>query len=96
MRLRWIAAVLLVGCVPSRSTVFDPVGREVQHRTRLSVAWPEESRTTVAIDALLAKPIDLEVAVRIALARNRRLQARFDDLAIAASEVADATVLQGS
>jgi hypothetical protein len=29
-------------------------------------------------DALLAKPIDVDAAVRIALARNGRLQARFD------------------
>ncbi len=93
MRVNWIAAALLAGCVPSRSTVFDPVGREVQQRTGLGVAWSEPSRTTAAIDILLARPLELDAAVRIALARNRRLQARFDELGIAASQVADATVL---
>lgn len=93
MRLGWLAAALLVGYVPSRSTGFDPVDREVQHRTGLGVAWPEESRSTAAIDALLTKPLDLDAAVRIALVRNHRLQARFDELGIAASQVDDATVL---
>ena len=93
MRPNWIAAVLLVGCVPSRSTIFDPVNHEVQRRAGLDVLWPEESRTSSAVDALLAQPIDLEAAVRISLARSHRLQARFDELGIAASQVADATVL---
>ena len=93
MRLAWTAAAVLVACVPSRSTVFDPVDREVQHRIGLGVTWPEEARTTAAIDALLTKPIDVDAAVQIAFARNHRLQARFDELGIAASQVADATVL---
>jgi cobalt-zinc-cadmium efflux system outer membrane protein len=86
-------AVALAGCVPSRSTLFDPVGAEVQRRVGVSVTWTEDARTTPAIDALLAKPVDAETAVRIALARNRRLQASFDELGIAASQVAEATVL---
>ena len=93
MHRAWIAAALLAGCVPSRSGVFGPVDRDAQRRIGFEVTWSEAGRTSVAIDALLAKPLDLDAAVRIAFARNRRLQARFDELGIAASRVADATVL---
>lgn len=90
VRRAWIAFALLAGCVPSQSAVFGPVDRDVEKRLGIGVS---DGKTTAAIDALLAQPIDLDAAVRIALARNRRLQAAFDELGIAASEVADATVL---
>lgn len=93
MRSAWIAAALLTGCVPSRSAVFGPVDRDAERRVGVGLTWSEDGRTSSAIDALIAKPLDLDAAVRIAFARNRRLQARFDDLGIAASQVADATVL---
>ena len=93
MRLPWLAAMTLTACVPSRSTLFDPVGAEVQRRVGVPVAWTDDARTTPAIDELLSKPLDGDTAVRIALARNRRLQASFDELGIAASQVAEATVL---
>ncbi|CAN5413808.1 hypothetical protein BH11MYX1_BH11MYX1_51620 [soil metagenome] len=93
MHRLWFAAALATSCVPSRSTVFGPVDREVQRRIGLGVAWSEDERTSDAIDALLAKPLTLDAAARVSFARNRRLQARFDELGIAASQVADATVL---
>jgi cobalt-zinc-cadmium efflux system outer membrane protein len=93
MRRLWLALPLLTGCVPSRSAVFGPVDRDVEKRLGVGVTWSEEDRTTKAIDALLAQPLDVEGATRVALARNRHLQARFDELGIAASQVADATVL---
>lgn len=93
MRRIWIAAALLTGCVPSKAAVFGPVARDAEQRLGVAVAWSEDDKTTAAIDAMLANPIDLDAAVRIALARNRRLQASFDELGIAASQVAEATVL---
>lgn len=93
MRRTLIVAAMLAGCVASQSAVFGPVDRDVQRRLGLTVTWSEAARTSAAIASILAKPIDLDAAVRIALARNRRLQARFDELGIAASRVADATVL---
>jgi cobalt-zinc-cadmium efflux system outer membrane protein len=93
MRRALLAAALFGGCVPSQSAVFGPVDRDVEKRLGVGVAWGEDARTKAAIDGLLAKPIDLESAVRIALARNRHLQAQFDELGIAASAVAEATVL---
>ena len=93
MERAWIAAVLLAGCVPSRPGLFDPVDRDVERRLGVSVSWTEDGRMTAGIDALLDKPLDLDAAVRISLARNRHLQAQFDELGIAASQVAEATVL---
>ena len=93
MRRLWIAAALLSGCVPSQSAVFGPVDRDVEKRLGVGVSWTEDGKTTNAIDSLLAKPLELDGAIRIALARNRHLQARFDELGIAASQIAEATVL---
>lgn len=92
MRNAWLALVI-AGCVPARSAVFDPVGREVQRRVGSPVSWAEDDHASAAIAALLAKPLALDGAVRVAFARNRGLQARFEDLGIAAGDVASATVL---
>jgi cobalt-zinc-cadmium efflux system outer membrane protein len=93
MRHALFAAALLGGCVPSHSAVFGPVNGDVEKRLGVGVAWGEDAKTTAAIDTLLANPIDIDSAVRIALARNRHLQAQFDELGIAAAEVAEATAL---
>jgi outer membrane protein TolC len=83
-----------MSCVPSRAAVFGPVDREAQHRLGLEVEWgAAEPKTEAAIAKLLAAPIDVDAAVRIALARNQGLQARYEDLGIAAGQIADATVL---
>ena len=88
-----LAAALLVACVPSRSAVFGPVDREVNRRIGVDVEWHADGRVPAAVSALLAKPLDNAAAVRIALAMNKRLQAQYDELGIAASEIAAATVL---
>lgn len=94
VRAVWIASLLVTSCVPSRSALFGPVDREAQSRLGVAVAWgTADSKAEDAIAKLLARPIDVDAAVRIALARNQRLQARYEELGIAASEVADATVL---
>ena len=84
---------MLASCVPSRTTLFDPVAQDVSRRAGLSVVWIDDPRTATATDALLAKPVDLDTALRIALAHNRRLQASYDELGIAGAAVAEATVL---
>ncbi len=80
------------GCVPSRTTVFHPVDLEIERRLGIDVTWGTE-RVPAAIEQLLRSPLDREAAVRIALAKNRRLQAQYDQLGIAASDIAAATVL---
>lgn len=93
MRFVWLSAVALAACVPSRSSLFDPVSSDVQRRIGTSVVWAEDGRTDAAIAALLARPLDADTAVRIALAHNHRLQASYDELGIAGAAIADATVL---
>jgi outer membrane protein, heavy metal efflux system len=94
VRLVWISGLFaMTSCVPARSAVFGPVDREVKSRVGLEVAWGGDPRTEPAIATLLGQPIDLDSAVRIALARNQRLQADYEELGVAASQIADATVL---
>ena len=90
--LLWIA---MAACVPSQSAVFGPVDREVERRVGLHATWHDNSdpRVPAAIAALLKQPLERDTAVRIALVTNRRLQAQYDGLGIAASEIAAATVL---
>ena len=74
VRVAWLVSVLLVSCVPSRSAVFDPVGREAQRP--LGVSWGTDPAIEAAVGRLLSRPLDVDASVRIALARNQRLQAR--------------------
>ncbi len=86
---------VVAACAPSRSTVFSPVDQEVERRIGVGVTWHENAdpRISSAVASLLEKPLDADTAIRIALATNRRLQAQYDELGIAASEIASATVL---
>lgn len=93
VRAVWIASLVFTSCVPSRSAVFGPVGHDVQRRLGVAAEWGADPRAEAEIGKLLAHPLELEGAVRIAVLRNQRLQVRYDELGIAASEIADATVL---
>ena len=93
MRLLAVIFLSLAECAPSRTAVFGPVDRDVERRIGMRAQWTGDARVPAAIDQLLAKPLDRDAAVRIALASNRRLQAQYDELGIAASEIAAATVL---
>ena len=88
--MRFLLALLLVGCVPSRQAVWRPVDREIEQRIGQRATWG----TSAAIDDLLAKPLDRAAATRIALALNQRLQASYEQLGIAAGDIASATVLR--
>jgi len=94
MKHALLLTAVLAACVPSRSAVFGPVDREVERRVGARPAWGEpDAKTAAAIDDVLARPIDRDAAVRVALATNRRLQARYDELGISAAAIAGATVL---
>lgn len=95
--MKWLlCALAIAGCVPSKQAVFGPVDREIERRLGVRAVWYDQAdpRVPAAIATLLAKPIDRDTVVRIALATNRRLQARYDELGISASQVASATVLR--
>src|SRR5689334_15959213 len=80
-------------CVPARSEVWGPVDREVQRRLGASPVWIDDERTDAAVHELLGKPLELDGAIRIALATNRHLQASYAELGVAAGGIASATVL---
>ena len=84
--MRWFVAVALASCVPSQSELRDPVDAQIAQRSGV-----ERGKISQAsIDALLAKPLDADAAVKIALANNARLAAALDDLGIAGGELASA------
>lgn len=89
-------ALALAACLPSRAAVWNPTGAEIERRIGVEAhrgASPSDPRVPAAVATLLKKPIDRDAAVRIAVAHNRRLQARYEELGIAASAIAQATVL---
>ncbi len=92
--MKRLALVCLIGCVPSHGAVWRPVGSEIERRVGQPAMWGEiDAKTTAAVEQLLARPLDRAAAVRIALAMNRRLQAEYERLGVAAGAIASATVL---
>jgi outer membrane protein TolC len=80
------AGLALAGCVPSSQEVRAPVDRLVTER--LGADRAPAALSAAQLDALLAQPIDAATAVRIALATSPRLRVAFDQLDIAAADVA--------
>jgi cobalt-zinc-cadmium efflux system outer membrane protein len=78
---RSLVAVLLAACVPSASELRAPVDRAVAARL---------GDTAGSVDALLAKPLTADSAVRIAIANSPRLRADYAELGIAGGELAAA------
>ena len=77
-----VVVAVVAACAPSRTAVHAPVRR----------ATPD-ARVPLAIDELLKRPLDLDAAVRIAIVNNRHLQAEYENLWVAAADIAEATVL---
>lgn len=86
-----LVALVLGGCasVPVRE-VFDEAATAAEERTGHRIEWPEVSADTTAVDEavadLLARPLDAEAAVQVALLNNRRLHARYTEVAMAAAD----------
>jgi outer membrane protein TolC len=79
-----LCIVVALGCVPSYSELRAPVDRDLARR----MGGPVE--LDAAIAPLLAKPIDRDAAVRIALANSARLRAELSELGVAGGELASA------
>ena len=90
--LRWklcaALAVALTGCAASPQELHAPVDRLVGER--LNARAPLSGLAPAELDSLLASPLTVEVAVRIALAQSPRLRAALDELDVAGGEVAAA------
>ena len=84
--MKWLLASILAAglaaCVPSTHELREPVDATLAQRAGLD--------RKADVDALLAKPLDAQAAVKIALANNARLAAALDDLGIAGGELATA------
>jgi len=83
-----ILAAALAGCVPPSQEVRAPVDQLVAEK--LGADRGPAALSPAQLDALLARPIDVATAVRIALATSPRLRVAFDQLDIAAADVAAA------
>jgi cobalt-zinc-cadmium efflux system outer membrane protein len=89
MRAVALTSLVMLGCVPSSQELRAPVDRLVSER--LGGDSPRQAALSDGeLDRLLAQPLDRQTAIRIALARSPRLQATFDQLAIAGGDVAAA------
>lgn len=74
-----LLATLLAACTPSLTEVRRPVDATIDARLG--------TREKVDTRSLLAKPLDKDAAVKIALANNARLAAAFDTLGVAGGEL---------
>lgn len=99
MRIALFVLVLLSsGCVAwSAREGFDDLHAAVHQRTGLEVHWNEggESDRLIRerIDALLSVPLTAESAAAIALLNNPKMQALYEDLAVAQADLLGAGLL---
>lgn len=83
------AALGVASCAPTPHALRSPVNAELSRRglPELSAVSPHEARVAESARALLARPLTLDAALRIALANNRRLQAEAEELGVARAEL---------
>src|SRR5947207_10445809 len=80
-----VTAGLLAGCVSvPRDAGFGEVKSKVARRSGQRIIWntrsAEDRAASDAVRQLLAKGLDADRAVQVALLNNRRLQATYEDL----------------
>lgn len=93
-------ALLAPAALAACATVPAETGRAVSARVEAGVGapapWPQTERARVAqsaaVDALLAAPVTPEIAVRIALARNARVIAAYEELGVARAAYLEAVL----
>src|SRR5437867_2874692 len=80
-----IVALAIAACAPSAATLRAPVDADLARR----LGHPTElAATDRAVAELLAKPLDPDAAVRVALANSPRVRAALDELGIASGSLA--------
>jgi cobalt-zinc-cadmium efflux system outer membrane protein len=82
----------------SRDSGFEDVRRLAADRTHMRIEWDrgsaEDRAADEAVGALLARDLDADSAVQVALLNNRDLQATFEDLSVAQSDLVAAGMLR--
>jgi outer membrane protein TolC len=86
------AALALCGCATfSADGGFDPVAKQARAQLHKDVRWArseaEQAKSDVQVAELLARKLNVEDAVQIALLNNRTLQASFEDLGISEADL---------
>lgn len=103
MTIRSLAAatalVALAGCAStSAKPAFDDVAQTIKSRSGHTVRWDQDSaedkEAEKAIDQLLQRELIADTAVQVALLASPRLRAKFEELAIARSDLVQAGLLK--
>jgi outer membrane protein TolC len=86
------AALALCGCATfSADGGFDPVAKQARAQLHKDVRWArseaEQAKSDVQVAELLARKLNVEDSVQIALLNNRTLQASFEDLGISEADL---------
>ncbi|MBX3455563.1 TolC family protein [Ferrovibrio sp.] len=87
-----LLALPLAACTqPLTRQAFDDVASRTESIAGARPAWPQDAAETAvnaeAIRQLLAKPLDAEAAMRVALLNNPRLRADFSALGLSAADL---------
>lgn len=89
-----VALGAVVACAPSRPSMIDPVQLQVRDRLGVDAPWREETMSGEEIDSatrkLLASELTEDAAARIALLRNRDLQAAYESLGVSEAALVQA------
>lgn len=91
------ATLVLGGCVKLAPGIgFEDVRQEVSGRLAKEIHWtrgsPEDGGAAERVDSLLARPLDADAAVQVALLNNRGLQATYEELGVAQADVVRAAL----
>lgn len=91
-----ILALVISGCARNTSPqqAFREVGQRVCERSGYPICWQRFSESAEEVQALLAKELTEENAVRVALLNNPELQAIFEELGIAKADLIQAGLLE--
>jgi len=97
---RWWPIGLLLGACASvpEEAGFPDAARVVRERGNVEIRWSKTSKDAEEIEAkvdeLLARELDADGAVAVALIENRHLQALYEDLRIAQADLVEAGLVK--
>lgn len=95
-----LPTLLLAGCssIPDKAAGFTGVDDALAQHLDQKVVWRSNSQQDAEADekveALLARPLDADAAVQIALLNNRNLQAEYEELGVAQADLVQAGLLR--
>ena len=93
-----LGVLVLAGCAATdQKTAFESVQNDVSRQTGLRVTWnqetPDDQKAEAALHQLLARPLNANDAVQVALLNNPDLQASFEEIGISQADLVQAGLL---